>query len=78
MASSPIVQTSDSHVLEYEEYRNDVEAFDVDQEFDELFGTGGDDEIVAPVIPNEAVVQETPPKDPVSFNPIETGGTQSC
>lgn len=74
MASSPVVQTQDSQALEYEEYRNEVESFDIDQEFNELFGGGGDDsEIVAPAIPNEAVTQQTEVKDPVQFNPAETG-----
>ncbi len=70
MPSSPIVETADSQVLEYEAYRDDVEDFEIDQEFDELFGGGGDD---VPDVPDEAVIQETPPKDPVSFNPAETG-----
>ena len=70
MASNPIVETADSQVLEYEAYRDDVEDFEIDQEFDDLFGGGGD---AVPDVPDEAVVQETSPKDPVSFNPIETG-----
>lgn len=70
MAGNPIVENSDSQVLEYEAYRNDVEDFDIDQEFNELFD-GETEEAVE--IPNEAVTQETPPKDPVTFNPAETG-----
>lgn len=73
MASNPVVQTGDSQALEYEAYRNDVEDVEVDEWFNDFVGGGDDSEIVAPAIPDEAVTQETVVKDPVSFNPIETG-----
>jgi len=90
MPDNTLIQDQDNQALRYQEYRDEVEAFDINQEFMERFGGGRDgeaDETAEFQIPNEAVSQETKVKDPVSifsnkitveealaFNPLESTG----